>query len=230
MTLPSVTASSAVDMGAGGNGTTFVLTRPGAWISGKTAEVGIYKENNAAITPPSGWVLVDSFNSGSNFWCYTYRKVLGGSEPSTYTWSWTGSVWREGGGFCLDNTDQTTPEDAATPVHQANAASTTTTVPAITPVTSNTLLVAWGFIFNDETWTPASGLSRATSNVIRAYCGAVETGPAAGVSSGTNTFTTIGSFANVGMQHAVQEVQGGGGASTGAPARRRPYRFFRRAA
>lgn len=208
MTLPSYVASSNADMGTPGNGTSMLLTRPAAWVSGLAAFSGLYKENGNAVAAPSGWVEVSGspFAAGTSFWAHVFYKILGGSEPANYTWSWTGSVWREGGALALLDTDQTTPIDQI--AGQSNASSTTITAPAVTPSVNNTLLLVLGFYFNDGAYTSNTGMTERIDFGGRAFTMATETGPAATVSSGTNTFTSsVSAAVNVGVAIAVQEVQ-----------------------
>lgn len=200
-------------MGAPGNGTSVVLTRPAAWVSGDTAYVGIYKESSAAITPPSGWTELSGspFANSTNFWSHVFRKVLGGSEPSTYTWSWTGSVWREGGGLSVTNTDLTTPENQGPSATATTSANATITCPALTPSVANTLILCVGFNFADTTYTSNDGMTERIDFGGRAFTFATETGPSSGVSTGANTFTSSSSAQNTGISILIQEVQGGGG-------------------
>lgn len=216
MTLPSYVASSNVDMGAGGNGTSVVLTRPAAWVSGDTAYVGIYKESSAAITPPSGWTELSGspFANSTNFWSHVFRKVLGGSEPSTYTWSWTGSIWREAGGLSIHDTDQTTPENQGPSATVTTSTTTTITCPALTPSVANTLILCIGFNFADASYTSNDGMTERIDFGVRAFTFATETGPSSGVSTGTNTFTSTSGAPNTGISLLLQEVQGGGGGFT----------------
>ncbi|MEX1254160.1 MAG: hypothetical protein WEE64_07455 [Dehalococcoidia bacterium] len=60
----------------------------------------VYLEHGTAtITPPSGWTLVrDSLQTGPPTYDYrhvTYWKRAGGSEPSSYEWSFSASAYRE---------------------------------------------------------------------------------------------------------------------------------------
>lgn len=232
MTLPSYVASSNANSSTAATTNTRGFNRPAAWLSGQLGIAAIWRGTNEAFTSvPSGWVEF----SGSPFRLGTtgdyvslFYKVLGGSEPSSYTWTWTTSVYTEIVALTIADADPTTPANQV--AGQSNASSTTITCPAVTPSVANTLLLCIGGYDNDTSYTSNTGMTERLDFGGWAVTMATETGPASGVSSGTNTFTASGgAFANVGITLALQEVQAGGG-TTAPPLARRVHRFFRRAA
>lgn len=71
---------------------TLTCNKPAGVVSGDVLVAIIGYWNSAApITPPSGWTLGDSGANGGNAGAW-YWKVAGGSEPSTYGWTFGGSV------------------------------------------------------------------------------------------------------------------------------------------
>lgn len=55
------------------------------------AHVVIYANNTRSCATPSGWTLVDSTSSG-NYYSYLFSLVAGASEPSTYTFTISGTA------------------------------------------------------------------------------------------------------------------------------------------
>lgn len=227
MTQPSFVASSAVDANTPGNGASIVITTPVAWLSGHVGVLQAYKESSAPITPPSGWVEVagSPFAQGTNFWMHLFYKVLGGSEPGSYTFPWTGSTWREGGAYALVDCDQTTPINVL--ANATNASSTTITCPAVTPTVNNTLIATFATLFNDETWSAiGQSQTRRLPTGVRSFGSGTVAGPASGVSSGAFTHTVLAAAVGLGVTIAFQEVQSSPPKSL--PPIPRELRIFRR--
>lgn len=62
----------------------------------------LYKENSAAVTPPAGFTQLSAVNSlvgNQTFTQYVFWKRATAADSGTYTFSWTGSVWRSGQAF-----------------------------------------------------------------------------------------------------------------------------------
>jgi MSHA biogenesis protein MshQ len=124
------------------------------------AAIGFRREN-ATITPPSGWTLqrrTDStYSSGNSLAVYT--KVAGGSEPTSYTWSFTN--WENAAG----GIQSFSGVDTAAAVNVENGAATadslTHATPSITPTVANTMLVTAHTIASSATWTPPTGMTEA---------------------------------------------------------------------
>lgn len=223
MTLPSYVASSNANSTAGTTASTRAINRPAAWVSGLLAVAAIWRGTNEAFTAlPSGWTET----SGSPFrlgttadYVSVFWKTLGGSEPSSYTWTWTTSVYCEIVALAILDADPTTPINQA--AGQSNASSTTITCPAVTPTVTVTLLLCIGGYDNDTSYTSNTGMTERLDFGGWAITMATETGPNC-VTSGTNTFTAAGgAFENVGITLAIQEAGatgcGGGGGSTQPP-------------
>lgn len=91
---------------------TLTCSKPAGVVSGDVliAIIGYYNPT-APITPPSGWTLGDSGSNGNNAGAW-YRKAAGGSEPSTYSWTFTGSDESEVVILAYSGIDTTTPVGA----------------------------------------------------------------------------------------------------------------------
>lgn len=130
MTSPSRQASTAgLQTVAGASAASFVPSKPTANASGKTLLAVYYLETAAAITMPSGFANaldVSMTGASPNSRMRVDWKIADGSEGTTLTWSWTGSVWRLGGLFCIDGAQTTgTPVELGNTNNNANVTSNT---------------------------------------------------------------------------------------------------------
>ena len=85
--LPVVgTATKVIVQGA----TNLTLNRPSTVVSGHTMVMGYFSTVTAAPTAPSGWTLIRSDTGCGIFGTMaSYYKVAGGSEPGSYTWTFS---------------------------------------------------------------------------------------------------------------------------------------------
>lgn len=127
-----------------------VMTKPTGTLSG---DVLIFQADwpntvggsNGAITTnvtaPSGFTLIDGAY-GTQTSHVAYYKICGGSEPSSYTWSWAGGTGR--GAFILaaySGADGTTPINAYS--HNTDSAvDATMRSTSLTPSVANCMIVA----------------------------------------------------------------------------------------
>jgi hypothetical protein len=114
-----------------------------------------------AVTPPSGWALLPgdagSIYVGTNDRSVIYYKVAGGSEPTTYTWTFSELIAVIGDIAAYSGGHATYPINAC--AAQATPQGTSHSTPSITTTATDTLLVtAFGGVgFGSITWTPPSG-------------------------------------------------------------------------
>jgi hypothetical protein len=167
-----------------------------------------YQSAIKTITAPSGWIEIASGEQSSTprFTLHVYYKVLGGSEPSTYTFSWTGSVWTETQGISVHNADPTTPIDQSAKTHTSGNASSID-CPAVTPTVNNDLLITFVGNWNWTAFTAGSSQTLRSTSGSNAQAEATKTGPASGVSSGVLTMNQADNQEMVGFSVAVMEVQ-----------------------
>lgn len=99
--------------------------KPSGVVSGDLLVASVYwNDRNQAVTGPSGWTEIASFNTGDpSASASCWYKVAGGAEPVTYTWA-GGTVTRRGvtiaafsGSYAAD------PVDAAAVITQASPVS-----------------------------------------------------------------------------------------------------------
>jgi Phage tail protein len=85
------------------------VTKPTGTVNNHVMVALITKDNQNAITPPSGWNLIGTINAtGGNLQYAAYWK-LAASEGASYTWSWSGSVRNSGWIGTYDDVHTTTP-------------------------------------------------------------------------------------------------------------------------
>lgn len=167
--------------------------KPSGVVSGDLlhAQVSFYDSGSApTITPPSGWTLQSSGNgdtgAGSS-WIRTYRKVAGGSEPTSYTWTISGSPYTDIAILRYDGQDATTPYDTGSGNGGNNTAPTGTGI----DLAAANELVTWGLTGYDQTSVtlPGSFTQRASWDGVnrvadRTFASAGATGNQAGSTSG----------------------------------------------
>jgi hypothetical protein len=93
------------------------------------------------FTPPSGWTSVKAESTNSNVRLELWRKVAGGSEPSSY--AWTPSIGAKGYAWVgeYSGVDTTTPEDASA---SGTVTSTTTASATVTVGVANAWTITAG--------------------------------------------------------------------------------------
>ena len=91
-------------------------------------------------TAPVGWTQIAALTSISNPHVYGYYKVAGASEPSA-TWALSSSVANGGGIARYSGVNNASPLDAAPATGTSATEVTAATVPSLTTVNPNTMLV-----------------------------------------------------------------------------------------
>lgn len=74
-----------------------VVSVPSGTTAGDVMIARIGLIGQVAITAPDGWELVGSADAGTAVRYAAYVRVAGASEPATYTWTWTGSPFKNSG-------------------------------------------------------------------------------------------------------------------------------------
>lgn len=102
----------------------------GANAAGRVGVVVLgYWTSSAPVTPPSGWTLLDSNALSSNAGAVYYR-AFGASEPSTYSWTFGGSLDEQVGAMAIYSGVNTT-----TPVQVYSKSSSGSDTPTATGIT-----------------------------------------------------------------------------------------------
>lgn len=209
MTRPSYVTTTNRNSGATGSGSNVQLDWITNWTSGLTVVACVWRGTNQAFTAtPSGWTQIGQYQIGSTTdYVSVWWKRMGSSEPASYVWSWTTSVWREVVACAFLDCDSTNAVDVAASSGNASS-STTITCAAVTPTVNNTLLVCIAGYDNDTSFSPGGSLTEVLDFGGWAMAMYTINGPSSGVSSGTNTVTAAGgAFPSAGITVALREVQ-----------------------
>lgn len=97
---------------------TLVISRPsnsGNNIGGQLLIAGITVDsaNGLNVTPPSGWTQIRRTDNGNNISLFSYYKVAGNNEPSSYTWNISSNRRAAGGIMRFSGVSASNPIDAS---------------------------------------------------------------------------------------------------------------------
>src|SRR5262249_49565341 len=143
------------------NGTT--VSKPPGVVAGDLllARLG-GDEDPATVSGAAGWgrLLAATCAEGRRaaFHGQVWYRVGGASEPSSYTWTVSGSPWVDIGVLAYSNVNQASPIDLSSGRYAGVTASPSTS--AVTTTGSNEMVVALFINFNSGTWTAGSGMTQ----------------------------------------------------------------------
>lgn len=143
---------------SGSTTTTAAVPVPSGVASGHVILVHLYKESTASVTPPAGFTELAPAptTTGNVISHHVFWKRATGSDSGTYSFTWTGSAYREAVAErytgCIASGS---PVDA---YNGAGRSSSGTVTPAVTVTTTgpDRLLVWSGANWSSGTWTPPS--------------------------------------------------------------------------
>lgn len=184
--------------------TSYVMTKPSGVVSGNllVAALAVYDSTTVTITPPAGWSAaapVARRTTGNVINIFTFYKIAGGSEPSTYTF--TNSVSRYTVGVIARYTgaNATTPIDTNTSGNSGSG--TTVTGTGITTTVANTRLICVTAGYNYGSSTPSGMTDRAAFDGVNHFFDQVA---ASAGSTGNRTGTQGGSDSWVAVMFAIR--------------------------
>lgn len=145
--------------GTNDQGTSVTINKPSTTVSGDVLIAIISTQGqDPTITPPTGWTSFKEIVNGStNFAMEAFWKVVGGSEPASYTFGTGSGNTRWAGGISVY---KGVGLNSGNPIDVNGTASTTTHVaPAITTTTANSRVVSVYVLDHDapQTYTPPTG-------------------------------------------------------------------------
>lgn len=167
MTLPTFVA--ATNGGDDTSAANISVTRPGSGAAGRVYLVTLFKENANAVTA-SGWTEVTGSpvnNASAGFWQHSFWLRDNGSSPTSWTFSWSGSVWR--GYTCVAFDDVVAAGDPIDQYAEQSGNSSTLTGPTITTTGADRLRIFVGGFFygSGSSWgTPSAGTLRGFRNSL----------------------------------------------------------------
>lgn len=126
-----------------GSGSTFTINRPTGIASGDLMVGYLTMIGNVTVTPPAGWTLTHKQtainSSAGEHTLAVMHRVAGGSEPSSWSGSVSGTIRRTK----LTRVAAYRNVDTSNPFINDNAASSTDQTTLYTPTVANTLSGAW---------------------------------------------------------------------------------------
>lgn len=140
---------------AAGSAANAVVAVPAGTAAGHIVLVHIYKESTATVTAPSGFAEITPSPSttGNVHKHHIFWKRLTGADSGTYTFTWTGAVWRAG--YATRWTDCATtgtPYEGVSTNSRSAVGATSPTVAVTT--TGPERLIVWSVMnFDGGTWS-----------------------------------------------------------------------------
>ena len=200
--------------GAGGTSITtgatsgsLTIAKPSGAVAGDVLLAAVTAAGNHTthnITPPAGWTFVrkDGVNQMGQF---VYTRVVGSSEPSSYTWS--GLIGDASGGIAAySGVDTADPVNTSSGDFDSNPG--TTIAPLITTTRANVVIVGIFGLINSVNQTPPGSMSSVWSGFSASgtsTLAAQESWPTPG-NTGSRTATGAGSQ-SMGQLVALQPPQ-----------------------
>jgi RHS repeat-associated protein len=181
--------------------TSLAINKPTGTVADDVLLASISGQTLPTISAPVGWSLVRSDTDGAEITQSIFVRTAGGSEPSSYTFTFNGAVASAVGGIIgYSGIDPLSPIDAA--AGQGNASSTSVTAPSITTTVADVMVVGFFATADNDTFSPPTGMTErfdvlATGKSKVAGEGA-EVSQALAGATGTKVATASGAAVNVG--------------------------------
>jgi PKD repeat protein len=168
--------------------TTVSLPAPAGRAAGDVLVASFTADKNPTVAVPAGWTAITSgLSIGSGARVFAYYRVVGSSDPATYTWTLSTAVKWGGGITAYTGVNTTTPLDStvATAVN-ATFSATSIAVGSITTASNGALLIG-GLGFDSsspaataptgwtERWETSGGQVAEQADRIQATAGAAGT-------------------------------------------------------
>ena len=144
--------------------TTLTIAKPSGAVEGDVMVAAVNIGSGGAITAPAGWEHVRTEGSGTSLRQAVYVRVVGASEPSTYTWTFASSVVASGVIVAYDGVDTTLPV-VGTSAGQANGKSASITAPSVEALSGELLVGFFGMPTNAQIAPPAGMVEQAEALV-----------------------------------------------------------------
>jgi PKD repeat protein len=132
--------------------TTVSLPAPTGRAAGDVLVASFTADKNPTVAVPAGWTAItNGLNIGSGARVFAYYRVVGSSDPATYTWTLSTAVKWGGGITAYTGVNTTTPLDStvATAVN-ATFSATSIAVPGVTTASNGAMLIG-GLGFDSST-------------------------------------------------------------------------------
>ena len=114
--------------------------------------------NSVAVTPPAGWTLIGTAPTSNKYKLSNYYKVATGTEPVSYTFSFTPNSTAVAGIVSFSGVDTKSPVDVF--AGQANGSSVNLVSPSVsTNFNTDTVLALYGLQANQTTTADPAGFT-----------------------------------------------------------------------
>ena len=154
----SITFRSA-SAGTNPTATSLTIGAPSAAQPGDVMIGSVDARGNPVIAPPAGWTLVRSDQNGTAMVKATYVHVVAGSEPPSYTWTFSKSVAAAGGIAAYSGVSTSSPVAAQAGTVSTTNQTTSIIAPGVTTTVNGAMIVAlWG-VANNSTVTPTGSMT-----------------------------------------------------------------------
>lgn len=196
-------AASSTTIGA----TSLAVPAPAGVQPGDVLIAVIAVRGNPTVTPSSGWTLLRNTGSGIVMHEVAFFHVAGGSEPGSYTWTFSVSQAAVGEIVAYSGVDPVSPIDVSG--GQSNASSTQVTAPSvITAGPGELLLGIFGFAASTTFSPPVQMLERTEASTAGARRNVsleiAEESLAGAGATGTRVAVAINAAVNVGQVVALR--------------------------
>ena len=207
-------ALRAVSSGSNNASTTSIsLNRPTGTVAGDVMLASLSVRGTSTVTAPAGWTLIRTDTFTASLRMHTYWRSATGSDPASWTWTFSAVRLAAGAIHAYSGVNATTPIDA-NGGQAAGASSATATAPSITTTVANTRLVTFFANMSNSTWTAPAGFAERVDLVgtspsqFTSLTSADVARPTAGA-TGASSATATASSGNVGQAIALRPAAGG---------------------
>jgi len=138
----------------GGGASSLAITKPAGVASGHVMVATLTATAAGALTPPSGWTVIQDTTQGTAIRQITYYRVAGSSEGASYSWGLGSTRQASGGIVDYSGVNTTAPIDASASAKGASGNALAGSV--TTSVANDQVIVASGFNIT-TTVTPPTG-------------------------------------------------------------------------
>ena len=118
--------------------TSMVITKPAGTVLNDLLIATVSTQNDTTISPPAGWTQLGQLTEQNDVTMGFWYRVAGGSEPASYTFTWTQSERSNGAILRYSGVDPAAPIDASAITNGDNSSPT---APAVTTTVSNAMVV-----------------------------------------------------------------------------------------
>jgi prepilin-type N-terminal cleavage/methylation domain-containing protein len=220
----SVTYNTFAEYKRSSIGTSVVIPKPTGTVSGDLliAAVSVDTDVLASIAPPAGWTLILKDTYSPQITLGVWYKKAGGSEGTSYTFTWTGSKRAYGWAMRFSGQDPTNPING-TPTTSKGSGSATPSCPSVTTTVDNAMIVRIGAFDSNPITVDSPGLTGHTA-ITMDYSNNASTASSGGAgykylaargSSGTSAFALTASEQFVTVTLAIAPGASAGGTVSG---------------